>query len=244
MTLPRKLRGGYPSAPSLPIRLCPIFRSSTRFQGNLEQILEWPYARAMKALKLFPSIGDPGAEKILLFCGVAAGLPLESNGLRVLTRIGYGRAHLRNYGVMYRSVQEDLAPELPKGAERLARAHLLLRLHGKTICRDSRPECHECPPKMPAPSEIPARPEADEIFLEQGTEAVASHVPGVANGLAAGPRAEDLVPTGVGRVFSAAAVLEIQLEIHVFHELNEFHAEVDRFARRDLGLRRRRHAVE
>jgi len=52
--------------------------TATSFEGNLEQILQWPHARAMKALKLFPSIGDPGAEKILLFCGVAAGLPLES----------------------------------------------------------------------------------------------------------------------------------------------------------------------
>jgi endonuclease-3 len=119
--------------------------TATQFQGNLEQILEWPYARAMKALKQFPCIGDPGAEKILLFCGVAAGLPLESNGLRVLTRIGYGRAHLKNYGAMYREAQEAIAPELPKGMERLARAHLLLRAHGKAICRDSQPQCHECP---------------------------------------------------------------------------------------------------
>jgi endonuclease III len=119
--------------------------TATQFQGNLEQILEWPYARAMKALKLFPCIGDPGAEKILLFCGLAAGLPLESNGLRVLTRIGYGRVHLKNYGAMYRSVQEAIAPELPKGAQRLARAHLLLRAHGKTICRDKQPACHDCP---------------------------------------------------------------------------------------------------
>jgi endonuclease-3 len=115
------------------------------FQGNLEQILEWPYTRAKKALKLFPSIGDPGAEKILMFCGVAEGLPLESNGLRVLTRIGYGRAHSKNYAAMYRSVQEAIAAEVPKGAERLSCAHLLLRTHGKTICRDSRPACHECP---------------------------------------------------------------------------------------------------
>jgi endonuclease-3 len=119
--------------------------TTTQFQGNLEQILEWPYARAKKALKLYPSIGDPGAEKILLFCGVAAGLPLESNGLRVLTRIGYGRAHLKNYGAMYRSVQDALAPELPKGAPWLIPAHLLLRAHGKTICRDGQPLCHECP---------------------------------------------------------------------------------------------------
>jgi endonuclease-3 len=119
--------------------------TANQFQGNLEQILEWPYAQAKKALKLFPTIGDPGAEKILLICGVAAGLPLESNGLRVLTRVGYGRVHLKKYRAMYRSVQEAIAPELPKGAERLARAHLLLRAHGKTICRDSQPQCHECP---------------------------------------------------------------------------------------------------
>jgi endonuclease-3 len=119
--------------------------TATQFQGDLEQIIEWPYARAMKALKLFPTIGDPGAEKILLFCGVAAGLPLESNGLRVLTRIGYGRVHLKNYGAMYRGVQEAIAEELPKEAERLVRAHLLLRVHGKTLCRDGQPQCPECP---------------------------------------------------------------------------------------------------
>src|ERR1039458_1658550 len=98
-----------------------------------------------KPRSLFPTSDYPGAEKILLFCGVAAGLPLESNGLRVLTRVGYGRAHLKNYGAMYRSVEEAIGPELPKGAERLARAHLLLRAHGKTICRDGQPQCHECP---------------------------------------------------------------------------------------------------
>jgi endonuclease-3 len=132
--------------------------TASQFQGNLEQILEWPRDRAKKALKMFPNIGDPGAEKILLFCGAAAGLPLESNGLRVLTRIGYGRVHLKNYGAMYRSVQEAITPELPKGAERLARAHLLLRAHGKTLCRDNQPQCHECPVESGCGFRNPARP--------------------------------------------------------------------------------------
>jgi endonuclease-3 len=116
-----------------------------QFGGDLDQILQWPYPKAKKALKLFPTIGDPGAEKILMFCGAADGLPLESNGLRVLTRIGYGRVHLKNYVAMYRSVQEAIAPELPKDAPALARAHLLLREHGKTLCRDASPQCFECP---------------------------------------------------------------------------------------------------
>jgi endonuclease-3 len=43
----------------------------------LAQILKLPYAQAKKALKQFPNIGDPGAEKILMFCGASQGLPLE-----------------------------------------------------------------------------------------------------------------------------------------------------------------------
>ena len=117
----------------------------TQFDGDLEQILQWPYPKAKKALKLFPTIGDPGAEKILLFCGAGPGLPLESNGLRVLTRIGYGRVHLKNYGAMYKSVQEAIANELPVGAKALAEAHLLLREHGKTLCKTAGPACGECP---------------------------------------------------------------------------------------------------
>jgi endonuclease-3 len=116
-----------------------------QFNGDLDQILSWPYPKAKKALQQFPNIGSPGAEKILMFCGLAEGLPLESNGLRVLTRVGWGRVHLKNYGAMYKSVQEAIAGEVPKGAEALARAHTLLRTHGKTLCKDARPQCFECP---------------------------------------------------------------------------------------------------
>src|ERR1041385_390066 len=60
-----------------------------QFDGNLEQILKLSYPQAKKALKQFPNIGDPGAEKILMFCGASPRIPLEWNGLRVLTRVGY-----------------------------------------------------------------------------------------------------------------------------------------------------------
>lgn len=115
-----------------------------QFAGDLNSILKLPYAEAKKALKQFPTIGDPGAEKILLLCGVASGLPLESNGLRVLGRLGWGRPQ-KNYGATYRSVQDALKPELPASVARLKEAHLLLRMHGKTICKDSAPLCHQCP---------------------------------------------------------------------------------------------------
>jgi endonuclease-3 len=115
-----------------------------QYAGNLDSILKMPYAKAKKALKQFTTIGDPGAEKILLLCGISRGLALESNGLRVLLRLGWGRTQ-RNYGATYRSVQEALKPELPTSPERLKEAHLLLRIHGKTLCKDKAPLCHECP---------------------------------------------------------------------------------------------------
>ena len=118
----------------------------SQFDDDLDQILKLPYAQAKKALKQFPNIGDPGAEKILMFCGAAPGLPLEWNGLRVLTRVGYGRWQ-KNYGATYKSVQEALKPELPRKAEGVAQAHILLRQHGKEICRDKSPQCYECPVK-------------------------------------------------------------------------------------------------
>ena len=115
-----------------------------QFAGNLDSVLQLPYDKAKRAIQQFPTIGQPGAEKILMLCGVSAGLPLESNGLRVLERVGYGRAQ-KNYGATYRSVQEALAGQIPKDAAQLTRAHLLLRYHGKSICRTNRPLCEGCP---------------------------------------------------------------------------------------------------
>jgi endonuclease-3 len=115
----------------------------SQFDGDLDAILQLPYAKAARALHQFPNIGQPGAEKILMLCGMTSGLPLEWNGLRVLERVGYGRAS-KNYGATYRSVQEAIAGQIPADAAALTRAHLLLRYHGKAVCRNNRPLCEEC----------------------------------------------------------------------------------------------------
>lgn len=115
-----------------------------QFNGDLNSILEKPYVEAKRALKQFPNIGDPGAEKILLFCGMASGLPLESNGLRVLVRLGWARQQ-KDYGATYRDVQRNLAPALPRDPHSLQQAFLLLREHGRTICKDKCPHCAQCP---------------------------------------------------------------------------------------------------
>jgi endonuclease III len=81
-----------------------------------------------------------------MLCGAApAGLPLESNGLRVLTRLGFGREDARNYARTYQSVQDALIQEIiPQSADSLAEAHLLLREHGKQVCRANLPQCENC----------------------------------------------------------------------------------------------------
>jgi endonuclease III len=114
------------------------------FGGDLGRILALPCDQAKKSLRKFPSIGEPGAEKILILCGVSQGLPLDSNGLRVLTRVGYGCEDARNYARTYRSVQEAVGPETPKAAKKAVEAHLLLREHGKEVCRTTAPRCGDC----------------------------------------------------------------------------------------------------
>jgi endonuclease III len=115
-----------------------------QFDGDLDRILREPYAKAKKALKLFPNIGDPGAAKILVMCGVGSELPLDWNGVRVLTRIGFGRQQ-KSYGATLKSIQEDLKDALPRDAASLAGAYALLRQHGKTLCRENGPQCGDCP---------------------------------------------------------------------------------------------------
>jgi endonuclease III len=118
--------------------------TNSQFGGNLGSVLQLPYAQAKRALQQFPSIGQPGAEKILMLCGMNTGLPLEWNGCRVLQRVGYGRLQ-KSYGATYRSIQEAIAGQLPHDAAALARIHLLLRYHGKSICRNNKPLCGDCP---------------------------------------------------------------------------------------------------
>ena len=112
--------------------------------GDLRQLLELPPAKAQAALRRFPGIGQPGAEKILMFCGALPVLALESNGLRVLLRIGFGRIAAEGYAAQYRSVREALAGKLPSGAKELARAHALLRRHGQETCKNTAPDCDDC----------------------------------------------------------------------------------------------------
>ena len=44
-----------------------------------------------------------------------------------------------------KAIQEAVREELPGKSQDLAKAHLLLREHGKTLCKNNGPLCGECP---------------------------------------------------------------------------------------------------
>jgi endonuclease-3 len=115
-----------------------------QFGGDLDGVLELPPQKAKKLLMQFPMIGEPGAEKILMFSGALDVLALESNGLRVLVRLGFGEDR-KSYSATYKSAREATLRELPADCVLLTRAHQLLRQHGQRLCLRNGPRCHACP---------------------------------------------------------------------------------------------------
>ena len=99
---------------------------------------------ARKLLKKFPGIGEPGADKILLYNRAARSLAPDSNVLRVLVRLGFGKME-KDYARTYRSAAENTAAELPSDFRKLIAARELLRRHGQELCRRTAPRCEACP---------------------------------------------------------------------------------------------------
>jgi endonuclease III len=120
------------------------------FDGDLSSVLSLPTQKAKKLLMRFPMIGEPGAEKILMLSGVLGVLALESNGVRVLTRLGIGEDR-KSYAATYKSIREVTVEQLPTDSALLTKAHLLLRRHGQTLCLRNGPVCHACPVRSDCP---------------------------------------------------------------------------------------------
>jgi len=114
------------------------------FGGDLAEVVRRAPKEAAKALRKFPSIGEPGAQKILLFTRRVPVLALESNGLRALLRLGFGREE-KGYSASYRSAQAAAQAELPADFGVLIEAHQLLRHHGQELCKRAVPICERCP---------------------------------------------------------------------------------------------------
>ena len=120
------------------------------FADDLGSVLTKPSPAAKKDLRKFPSIGEPAAEKILLFNHKLPVLALDSNGLRVLVRLGFA-PEKKSYAATYKGVQEALASQLPTDCKALVRAHQLLRQHGQELCKRNKPFCERCPLRAECP---------------------------------------------------------------------------------------------
>jgi len=122
-------------------------RVKDEFGGDLRASLVGPIPQARKKLKSFPSIADPGADRILLFAALSPIAAVPSNSVHVLDRILH-RKETANYSTAYREAQRALTAELPEKFDVRTRAYLLLKKHGQEICKRTKPRCEICPVRL------------------------------------------------------------------------------------------------
>jgi endonuclease III len=99
---------------------------------------------AKKVLREFPVVGEPSAEKILLFSNLAPVAAVPSACVEVPARLWFGKAG-KNYAADYRAAREILNAGLPATFAARQTAYLLLKKHGHQTCKRSNPRCEVCP---------------------------------------------------------------------------------------------------
>ncbi|MBV8904374.1 MAG: hypothetical protein JOZ22_12125 [Acidobacteriia bacterium] len=119
-------------------------RAVNEFGGDLRAGLRGPIPAIRKTLKKFPNIGDPGADRILLFGGISPVAAVPSNCPQVLARMVRGRER-ETYNAQYSEAQELLEDAVPRTFDARQRAFLLLKCHGQSLCKRSAPRCDGCP---------------------------------------------------------------------------------------------------
>jgi endonuclease III len=120
-------------------------RVREEFAGDLSAVLaRLPLREARAALKKFPGIADPGADRLLLFANLSAIAAVPSSSPYVLVRIACGNVPA-DYRATYQQAQRLLEEALPATTAARSRAYLLLQQHGQRLCKRTRPRCAECP---------------------------------------------------------------------------------------------------
>jgi endonuclease III len=138
-------------------------RIRTVFSGDLRAGLRaLPLAEARAALRKFPGIGNPGADRILLFGDIVPVAAVPSSCPHVPVRIGSGREPTA-YTAVYTEAQRSLEAHLPGTAAARTRAYLLLQRHGRALCKRTNPKCSACPVApdcafFAAAAHVPSRP--------------------------------------------------------------------------------------
>jgi endonuclease-3 len=118
-------------------------RVRDQFRGDLRSALVGPVKDVRKSLKSFPGVADPGADRILLFGGIAPVAAVPSNCPHVLVRIQHGQER-ENYGVTYQEAQQAILTDVAENFEARARAYLLVKKHGQDVCKRAKPRCDQC----------------------------------------------------------------------------------------------------
>jgi endonuclease-3 len=112
--------------------------------GDLRTILASLSAtQARKLLKTFPGIGNPGADRILLFARIEPVAAVPSACPHVLVRVTEGSAG-DTYAATYAAAQQ-LQNALPAVFDARIRGYLLLSRHGRELCKRTNPACERCP---------------------------------------------------------------------------------------------------
>ena len=132
-----------------------------RFGGDPRALEAMPTEQLRPLVERFPGIGMPSRERILLYARLDPILALDSNGLRVLLRLGYGKKE-SNYARTYASVRRALPVSGTEDFDFLIEAHERLRTHGKSLCHRTHPHCSECPlaQRCPSREDLPIAPGA------------------------------------------------------------------------------------
>jgi endonuclease III len=120
-------------------------RIQKQFGGDLRIALKRAsVTQARAAIKKFPGVADPGADRILLFGGISPVAAVPSNCPHVLVRIQIGREP-ENYRKTYSEAQRILQASVPGTFDARMRAYLLLKCHGQHLCKLTNPKCSACP---------------------------------------------------------------------------------------------------
>jgi endonuclease III len=119
-------------------------RTQDEFAGNLGSALaRLDAAQMRKVLKSFPGIGNPGADRIVLFGRLVPAAAVPSSSPHVLVRLKTGREsakYLDNY-----AVAQQMLEALPAAFDDRIRAFLLLNRHAQELCKRNHPACGSCP---------------------------------------------------------------------------------------------------
>lgn len=119
-------------------------RVQDEFAGDLRSALSrLSVPQARKALKTFPGIGNPGADRILLFARLSPVAAVPSSCPHVLVRVAHGPEGGK-YTATYAAAQSMLEA-LPATIVSRIRGYLLINRHGHELCKRSKPACARCP---------------------------------------------------------------------------------------------------